>query len=132
MGKQCEVEVRYLRHDGIYRWMHTRACPLLDENGNVLKWYGTNTDITDIVMSRIEAKRNKHQMLTVLAHTEVNLFCVDENRSVTMAEGGMLWGTKTEGACMNKASFVGKDVIELMQSTQPGGVPGRSFSSTLY
>ncbi|KAA8566066.1 hypothetical protein EYC84_008670 [Monilinia fructicola] len=123
MGKQCEVEVRYLRHDGIYRWMHTRACPLLDENGNVLKWYGTNTDITDIVMSRIEAKRNKHQMLTVLAHTEVNLFCVDENRSVTMAEGGMLWGTKTEGACMNKASFVGKDVIELMQSTQPGGVP---------
>ncbi|KAB8293500.1 hypothetical protein EYC80_007807 [Monilinia laxa] len=109
-------------------WMHTRACPLLDENGNVLKWYGTNTDITDIVMSRIEAKRNKHQMLTVLAHAEVNLFCVDENRSVTMAEGGMLWGTKTERACMNKASFIGKDVIELMQSTQPGGVPGHEKS----
>ncbi|ESZ93586.1 M4WV, histidine kinase-group IX protein [Sclerotinia borealis F-4128] len=127
-GEDCEVEIRYLRHDGIYRWMHTRACPLLDDNGEVLKWYGTNTDITDIVLSRIEAKRNKHQMLTVLAHTEVNLFCVDEDRLITMAEGGMLWGTKTEEMCLDKASLTGRDVIELMQSTQPGGIPGHERS----
>ncbi|KAF7854707.1 hypothetical protein EAF04_010276 [Stromatinia cepivora] len=126
--EQCEVEVRYLRHDGVYRWMHTRAQPLVDDNGNVLKWYGTNTDITDIVMSRIDAKRNKHQMLTVLAHAEVSLFCVDENQLVTMAEGGMLWGTKPENLCESKANLIGKDIIEIMQSTQPGGLPGHENS----
>ncbi|EDN92038.1 hypothetical protein SS1G_07900 [Sclerotinia sclerotiorum 1980 UF-70] len=125
--QQCEVEVRYLRHDGVYRWMHTRAQPLVDGNGNVLKWYGTNTDITDVVMSRIEAKRNKHQMLTVLAHAEVSLFCVDENRLVTMAEGGMLWGTKPENLSESKANLIGKDIIEIMQGTQTGGLPGRLF-----
>lgn len=124
MRKNCEVEIRYLRHDGVYRWMHTSACPLTDSDGNVLMWYGTNTDITDIVMSRIEAKRNKHQMLTVLAHTEVSLFCVDLRRVVTMAEGGMLWD-KTREVCLNKASFIGKDFVELMESVQPGGVPGQ-------
>ncbi|KAK6596941.1 histidine kinase hhk6p [Botrytis cinerea] len=123
-----EVEVRYLRRDGVYRWMHTRACPLLDDNGKVLKWYGTNTDITDIVMSRIEAKRNKHQMLTVLAHAEVNMFCVDKNRLVTMAEGAMLWGTKTEQTHQSKENLIGKDIIEHMQSTQAGGIPGHENS----
>ncbi|KAF7876862.1 uncharacterized protein EAF02_008082 [Botrytis sinoallii] len=127
-GKDGEVEVRYRRHDGVYRWMHTRACPLLDDNGEVLKWYGTNTDITDIVMSRIEAKRNKHQMLTVLAHAEVNMFCVDKNRLVTMAEGAMLWGTKTEQACQSKENLIGKNIIEHMQSTQAGGIPGHENS----
>ncbi|QSZ28603.1 hypothetical protein DSL72_003102 [Monilinia vaccinii-corymbosi] len=121
--KDCEIEIRYRRHDGVYRWMQMRACPLLDNNGNVLKWYGTNTDITDTVISRIEAKRNKHQILSVLAHAEVNLFCVNENSLITMVEGGMLWGTKTEQPCLNKASFIGKNIIEVMRSTQSGGVP---------
>lgn len=128
-GQDGEVEVRYRRHDGVYRWMHTRACPLLDDKGEVLKWYGTNTDITDIVMSRIEAKRNKHQMLTVLAHAEVNMFCVDKNRLVTMAEGAMLWGTKTEQTCQSKENLIGKNIIEHMQSTQVGGIPGSFISS---
>ncbi|TGO35189.1 hypothetical protein BHYA_0167g00150 [Botrytis hyacinthi] len=127
-GQDSEVEVRYRRHDGVYRWMHTRACPLLDDKGEVLKWYGTNTDITDIVMSRIEAKRNKHQMLTVLAHAEVNMFCVDKNRLVTMAEGAMLWGTKTEQTCQSKENLIGKNIIEHMQSTQAGGIPGHENS----
>ncbi|TGO08120.1 hypothetical protein BTUL_0225g00110 [Botrytis tulipae] len=127
-GQDSEVEVRYRRHDGVYRWMHTRACPLLDDKGEVLKWYGTNTDITDSVMSRIEAKRNKHQMLTVLAHAEVNMFCVDKNRLVTMAEGAMLWGTKTEQTCQSKENLIGKNIIEHMQSTQAGGIPGHENS----
>jgi PAS domain S-box-containing protein len=35
------------RHDGEYRWHLSRAIPLKDEGGNVLLWFGTNTDVTD-------------------------------------------------------------------------------------
>src|SRR5918997_1039939 len=40
-----EAEARLRRHDGEYRWFLFRAHPLRDELGNIVKWYGTNTDI---------------------------------------------------------------------------------------
>lgn len=46
-GKQGEAEARLRRRDGEYRWFLFRANPLHDENGNVVKWYGVNTDIQD-------------------------------------------------------------------------------------
>jgi hypothetical protein len=110
--------------------MLARACPFRDENGKILKWYGTNTDIHDLVMARIEAARNKLQMLTVLAHAEVNLFSVNKDRTITMAEGSMLWGSEANSYdILNKSTLIGKDVIEVAQHTQSGGVPGLSTVS---
>lgn len=126
-GNDCSVEARYRRHDGIYKWMLVRACPLRDDAGKILKWYGTNTDIHDQVMARIEAARNKLQMLTVLAHAEVNLFSIDRDRKITMAEGGLKWDAETSlYDVRNKSTLIGKDAIEASQAAQPGGVPGSS------
>lgn len=33
-------------HDGEYRWFLSRAVPIRDEAGKVLRWFGTNTDVT--------------------------------------------------------------------------------------
>jgi len=33
--------------DGNYRWFLTRALPIRDEAGEVLRWFGTNTDVTE-------------------------------------------------------------------------------------
>lgn len=33
--------------DGQYRWFLSRAIPIRDESGNVVRWFGTNTDITE-------------------------------------------------------------------------------------
>src|ERR1700745_238531 len=42
-----ENEQRALGKDGKYRWFLIRYNPLLDERGNVLRWYATGTDIQD-------------------------------------------------------------------------------------
>ena len=42
-----EAEARLRRHDGEYRSFLLRVNPLRDEEGNVVKWYGVNTDIED-------------------------------------------------------------------------------------
>ncbi|RYD21022.1 MAG: PAS domain S-box protein [Verrucomicrobiaceae bacterium] len=47
-GQPFAVEARLLRHDGFYRWFMVRANPLIDENGKILKWYGTKSDIHDL------------------------------------------------------------------------------------
>jgi PAS domain S-box-containing protein len=46
-GEAGEFEARLRRFDGVYRWFLFRAEPLFDETGNIVKWYGTNTDIDD-------------------------------------------------------------------------------------
>ena len=46
-GEPFEKEARLRRADGAYRWFLLRAVPLRDEVGNVVKWYGTTTDIED-------------------------------------------------------------------------------------
>jgi PAS domain S-box-containing protein len=46
-GQPFEKEARLRRADGAYRWFVHRAVPLRDEQGGVVKWYGTTTDIED-------------------------------------------------------------------------------------
>jgi PAS domain S-box-containing protein len=46
-GKPYENIERVRRADGDYRWVLSRAAPLRDHSGKIIKWYGTDTDIED-------------------------------------------------------------------------------------
>jgi len=46
-GKPYELEQRYRRFDGVYRWFLARGVPLKDAEGVIERWYGTLTDIED-------------------------------------------------------------------------------------
>src|SRR5215475_5333422 len=46
-GTPVDTEARIRRFDSSYRWFLIRGNPLKDGGGNILKWYGTCTDIED-------------------------------------------------------------------------------------
>ncbi len=50
--------------DGIYRWFLSRAFPIRDAEGNVLRWFGTNTDITENKTLEEELAVARDQALT--------------------------------------------------------------------
>ena len=64
--------------DGEYRWFLSRARPIRDEEGNVVRWFGTNTDITeqremaDEIAQQAEQladeSRRKDEFLAMLSH----------------------------------------------------------------
>ena len=56
-GHGGEVEGRMRRFDGVYRWFLFRTDALRDESGQVLKWYGTITDIEDRRRAGLELKQ---------------------------------------------------------------------------
>jgi PAS domain S-box-containing protein len=60
-----ELEGRVRRFDGEYRWFLFRAEPVLDERGNIVKWYGTNTDIEDLkrAESLVTAEKRTLEMI---------------------------------------------------------------------
>lgn len=45
--------------DGSYRWFLSRAVPIRDESGNVVRWFGTNTDITDRIKADDALRRSE-------------------------------------------------------------------------
>jgi len=46
-GEAYESEYRLRGGDSAYRWFRARAVPLRDREGNIIKWYGTCSDIHD-------------------------------------------------------------------------------------
>jgi PAS domain S-box-containing protein len=59
-----DMEFRIRGADGNYRWFKSRALPLRTEEGAVLKWFGTSTDMED--QKRVEAllRENEERLRT--------------------------------------------------------------------
>lgn len=57
--------------DGAYRWFLSRAIPIRDVSGNIVRWFGTNTDVTELRQLQDALKENdrrKDEFLAMLAH----------------------------------------------------------------
>jgi PAS domain S-box-containing protein len=71
-GEIYEAEHRLCRHDGEYRWMISRALPVRDADGRILRWFGTAVDIHDIY----EASEGRELLAKELSHRIKNIFAV--------------------------------------------------------
>ncbi|HYC03153.1 MAG TPA: PAS domain-containing protein [Azospirillaceae bacterium] len=43
--------------DGQYRWFLSRAVPIRDDDGRIVRWFGTNTDIDELTRTQNEVER---------------------------------------------------------------------------
>jgi PAS domain S-box-containing protein len=62
-GTPFEQEERHRNADGTFRWFLARGVPLLDGEGHIVRWYGTNTDIQDRKHAEEELRRLSGQLL---------------------------------------------------------------------
>lgn len=67
-GTGAEAEARHRRFDGVYRWFLVRANPLMDESGEVVKWYGINIDIEDLKRTE-EVLQSNERTLQMIVNT---------------------------------------------------------------
>ena len=62
-GAPYRVEVRtFHAADGTYRWCVTSALPLLDQQGRILKWYGTVVDMHDWKQAQEELRNTQAEL----------------------------------------------------------------------
>ncbi|MGX5776308.1 response regulator [Methylorubrum zatmanii] len=69
--------------DGHYRWFLSLAEPVRDADGHVVRWYGTNTDVTDTRAAQ-----------EALGHSEQRF------RALVDASAAVIWNTTAEGELM--------------------------------
>jgi PAS domain S-box-containing protein len=70
-GEPYQIEYRLRDRHGQYHWMLGRALPVRNEDGAIVRWMGTCTEIDEHVRSREslqEDDRRKDEFLAMLAH----------------------------------------------------------------
>ncbi|MBA3943350.1 MAG: PAS domain-containing sensor histidine kinase [Herpetosiphonaceae bacterium] len=67
-GEPYEVEYRFKRaSDGLYRWHLGRALPARNAEGQIMKWFGTCTDIDDQKRAEAALRELQHQLEQLVA-----------------------------------------------------------------
>lgn len=71
-GELYEIEYRLRHYTGEFRWVLGRAMPVSDSAGQIVRWFGTCTDIDD----RKRAEAGMDLIARELAHRINNIFAV--------------------------------------------------------
>jgi PAS domain S-box-containing protein len=110
-----ELEHRVIRVDGSLGWTFSRAVPLLDEDGEILDWFGTARDITEtkntetaIARLTTESEQQRRLYQTILSNTPDFIYVFDLNHRFTYANKALLemWGKTAEES-------IGRNCLEL-------------------
>lgn len=72
-----EVEYRLRRYDGEYRNTIARGVPVLEADGSVREWIGTNTDITESKQAEKALRESEEKYQTIARVSPVGIFQTD-------------------------------------------------------
>jgi two-component system cell cycle sensor histidine kinase/response regulator CckA len=106
-GGRFEMELRYRRHDGEYRWMLARVVPLRDGEGQIQTWVGTSVDIEDLKRAQSELHRSQRELGDFFENASIALHWVGPDGTilrVNQAELDLLGYTRDE--------YVGRNIME--------------------
>jgi len=102
-----QLEHRVLRADGKEGWTFSRAVPILDDNGEIIEWFGTASDITErkraeeaLRVSTEKAERQRRFYETITSATPDLMYVFDMDYNFTYANGALLamWGKTWQNA----------------------------------
>ncbi len=141
-GESYEVEYRFKRaSDGMYRWHLGRATPQCDDAGEIVKWFGTCTDIHDQKQSQqqllrlheelearvqeratalLQANSAQQNLLRKLEHSNSELQQFASIASHDLQEPLrkiQAFGDRLKTKCGPDLSEEGRDYIERMQNS---------------
>lgn len=83
-GEAWEDTFPLRRHDGVFRWFLSRALPQRDAEGRIVRWFGTNTDVTEQLAAEDRLRGSEERFRTVM----------DASADIiwnTPANGGFAW-----------------------------------------
>lgn len=114
-GEEYLTEYRARSAAGEWRWMLGRALPMRDEQGKILKWFGTCTDIHELVLAREEAKQTRAQLEQVIEHARITLWAVDMKRNLNLFEGQPMYEPDAQQVYRSKQEYLGMNLWDIMR-----------------
>jgi PAS domain S-box-containing protein len=84
-GTPYDLELRYRRADGVYRWFQARNLPMRDSHGKIAGWSGLLTDIEDRKRAEDELKRSEARHRVVVETASDAVVSIDESGVIILA-----------------------------------------------
>ena len=114
-GELYENEHRLQRGDGEYRWHLAQANPMFDDNGEIIKWFGTNTDIHDRKTAEKAARETaEYRKLFQNANDAILIFEAETEIVIDVNDKAcQMYGFERD-------DFVGKNIKEISQDAKHG------------
>ena len=100
--------------DGEYRWFLSRALPIRDNEGHVVRWFGTSTDISKERQAEEALRQSEERLRAVFNHTYSFLALLSMDGTVLDANHVALEGT---GFCRNEV--IGRKFWETWWASMP-------------
>ena len=112
-GETYETEFRIRRADGDYRWHLTRALPIKGDDGAIVRWIGTNTDIHEQKRIHAESAADRNRLWAL--SQDLMLVCDFEGviTAVNPSAYRMLGWTSDEMIGRSLGEFVHPDDLEI-------------------
>jgi len=85
-----ENEQRALGKDGKYRWFLIRYNPLIDERGNVVRWYATGTDIEYRKEAETKLRQEERELRQLIDFLPQHVLVLDKDGTLLQANKTML------------------------------------------
>jgi formate hydrogenlyase transcriptional activator len=82
-GEMYEVEKRLRGMDGNYRWFQSRALPMRDEHGKIVRWYGVDTDIEDLKQAEAAMAEHARELKQVIDLAPLHMFIWEADASIS-------------------------------------------------
>lgn len=76
-GTVYEIEFRVLHKSGSYHWVLVRALPIKNDDGKIVSWYGSNTDIQDKKINEDLAKESEARFKTMAEASDILISVAD-------------------------------------------------------
>lgn len=110
-----DVEYRMRRKDGAYRWFHARGECLRDADGNIVKWFGTSTDV--------HTERTKKDTLAFLVHLSESTRKLDDPADIMSTVAGLVGRFLSADRCIY-AEATDDETLVVVGEYLREGVPG--------
>ena len=82
-GTPVEHEVRFRRADGSYQWFLNRCLPLRNDEGNIIKWYATNTNIDELKQTECALQTQEKELAGIIETIPSMLWSASATGEVT-------------------------------------------------
>ncbi|TAJ10508.1 MAG: PAS domain S-box protein [Nitrospirae bacterium] len=121
-GNKFDVEFRIRRADGLYRWFKTRAVPLRDPSGCIVKWFGSNTDIDEQRRVEEEVRRLNAELEQRVVERTAQLQTANRKLETEIAEHERTEAALREGVARGFRQVAALIALTKRAATQHGDV----------
>tara|TARA_R110000744_G_scaffold201279_1_gene320459 strand:- start:2320 stop:7266 length:4947 start_codon:yes stop_codon:yes gene_type:complete len=112
---EYNIECRLRKYDGTYHWYLLRGVPKMNEKGEILKWYGTCTDIEKIKQAENQIRKSEVFNRSVVNSLSAHLAVVNDKGDIVSINESWTNFALQNGETSMERTGVGSNYFEVCE-----------------